>query len=392
MTQIYDREDRLRQAMKLQAVGQLTGGVAHDFNNLLTVIQGSLDLLEEAFAEGDNRLGLLKDAMTAAERGAALTHQLLAFSRKQALRPRAVELNRLVEGMDGMLRRTLGEDVEIEFVAGPGLWRCHADPTELQNVILNLSLNARDAMPWGGKLTIEAANVRLDEVYALLHDEVRPGQYVLLGVTDTGSGMSPEVLTRAFDPFFTTKEVGKGSGLGLSMAFGFASQSGGHIRLESEEGKGTTVRIYLPRLDAEQMDLGALGEADNTLRPAGRGERILVVEDDPDVLDTATTALEALGYEPRAAVDAESAAKLLRSEPPGSFSLLFTDVVLPGGRSGRDLAREAQEYDPGLPVLFTSGYTEDAIIHDGRLDPGVHLLKKPYWIGQLAQKVKEVMR
>jgi CheY-like chemotaxis protein len=293
--------------------------------------------------------------------------------------------------MDGMLRRTLGEDVEIEFVADAGLWRCHADPTELQNVILNLSLNARDAMPWGGKLTIEAANVRLDEAYALLHDEVRPGQYVLLAVTDTGKGMSPEILARAFDPFFTTKEVGEGSGLGLSMAFGFASQTGGHIQLESEEGKGTTVRIYLPRINAEQMDLEVLGEADDTARPEGRGQRILVVEDDPDVLDTATTALEALGYQPRAATDAESAVRILQAEPPGSFALLFTDVVLPGGRSGRDLAREAQAYDPGLPVLFTSGYTEDAIIHDGRLDPGVHLLTKPYWVGELAQKVKEVM-
>jgi PAS domain S-box-containing protein len=391
MTQIYDREDRLRQAMKMQAVGQLTGGVAHDFNNLLTVIQGSLDLLEEAFTEDGARMGLLNDAKTAAERGAALTHQLLAFSRKQALRPRAVKLNRLVEGMDGMLRRTLGEDVDIEFVTGAGLWRCHADPTELQNVILNFSLNARDAMPWGGKLTIQVANTRLDDAYARLHDEVRPGQYVLLAVTDTGRGMSPEVLARAFDPFFTTKEVGKGSGLGLSMAFGFASQSGGHIRLESEEGKGTTVRLYLPRLDAEQMDLGVDEGGEGAQRPEGRGERILVVEDDPDVLDTATTALEALGYETWAAVDAESAGKILRSEPPGSFSLLFTDVVLPGGKSGRDLAREAQAYDPGLPVLFTSGYTEDTIINNGRLDPGVHLLQKPYWIGQLAKKVKEVM-
>jgi len=391
MTQIYDREDRLRQAMKMQAVGQLTGGVAHDFNNLLTVIQGSLDLLEDVFVEDDDRKGLLEDALTAAERGAALTHQLLAFSRKQALRPRAVEVNRLVEGMDGMLRRTLGEDVEIEFVTESGLWRCHADPTELQNVILNLSLNARDAMPHGGKLTIDAANVRLDESYAMLHDEVQPGQYVGLAVTDTGKGMSPEVLARAFDPFFTTKGVGEGSGLGLSMAFGFASQSGGHMRLESEEGKGTTVHLYLPRLDAEQVEGDVHEGAGEPQRPEGRGERILVVEDDPDVLDTATTALEALGYETRAAVDADSAAQILRSEPPGSFSLLFTDVVLRGARSGRDLAREAREYDPGLPVLFTSGYTEDAIIHKGRLEPGVHLLTKPYWVGQLAQKVREVM-
>ncbi|MGW8267643.1 MAG: ATP-binding protein [Longimicrobiales bacterium] len=391
MTQIYDREDRLRQAMKMQAVGQLTGGVAHDFNNLLTVIQGSLNLLEDAFVEDDARMGLLEDALTAAERGASLTHQLLAFSRKQALRPRAVDLSRLVGGMDGMLRRTLGEDVEIDFVTDPDLWRCHADPTELQNVILNLSLNARDAMPQGGKLTIEAANVRLDESDAMLHDEVQPGQYVRLAVTDTGKGMSPGVLARAFDPFFTTKGVGEGSGLGLSMAFGFASQSGGHMRLESEEGKGTTVDLYLPRLDAEEVDPNVREAAEEPQRPEGRGERILVVEDDPDVLDTATTALEALGYETRAAVDADSAAQILRSEPPGSFSLLFTDVVLRGSRSGRDLAREAREYDPGLPVLFTSGYTEDAIIHNGRLEPGVHLLTKPYWVGQLAQKVKEVM-
>ena len=391
MTQIYDREDHLRQAMKMQAVGQLTGGVAHDFNNLLTVIQGSLDLLEEAFQGDEARMGLLRDATTAAERGGSLTHQLLAFSRKQALRPRPVDLRQLVGGMDGMLRRTLGEEVEMEFTTAPDLWQCQADPTELQNVILNLSLNARDAMPWGGKLTIDASNAQLGADYARSHEEVLPGQYVMLSVTDTGKGMAPEVLARAFDPFFTTKGVGQGSGLGLSMAFGFATQSGGHIHLDSLEGRGTTVRLYLPRILGDAAVLSAAKGAEGVPRPEGQGEKILVVEDDPDVLDTATTALEALGYEPRAAVDAESAVEILRSEPPGTFSLLFTDVVLPGGKSGRDLAREALEYDPGIPVLFTSGYTESAIVHKGRLDPGVHLLEKPYWVGQLARKVREVM-
>jgi len=391
MTQIYDREDRLRQAMKMQAVGQLTGGVAHDFNNLLTVIQGSLDLLEDTLPADDPQLTLLKDAMAAAERGAALTHQLLAFSRKQALRPRTLDLNHLVADMDGMLRRTLGEDVEIEFVKGAGLWRTQADPTELQSVILNLALNARDAMPLGGRLTIETANTHLDEAYAATQDEVRPGQYVMLRVTDTGRGMSQEVLSRAFDPFFTTKEVGQGSGLGLSMAFGFAKQSGGHIKLYSEEKNGTTVRLYLPRLVAEQMDLGVPEDLVEADRPEGEGQTILVVEDDEDVLETATIALNALGYETRQARDVEAALRVLRADPPGTFSLLFTDVVLPGGKSGRDLAEEAHRHDPDIPVLFTSGYTEDAIIHDGRLDPGVHLIVKPYRVEKLARMVKEVM-
>jgi PAS domain S-box-containing protein len=391
MTEIYDREDRLRQAMKMQAVGQLTGGVAHDFNNLLTVIQGSLDLLEVALPADDPQLGLLRDAMAAAERGGALTHQLLAFSRKQALRPRKLDLNQLVEDMDLLLRRTLGEDVEIEFVRGVGLWRTQADPAELQNVILNLALNARDAMPWGGKLTIETGNVHLGEDYAATHDEVHPGEYVLLAVTDTGRGMSPEILSRAFDPFFTTKGVGQGSGLGLSMAFGFAKQSGGHIKLYSEEKRGTTVRVYLPRLASGQMDLGAEGKEGKGAQPVGGGEWILVVEDDEDVLETAILTLKALGYETRSAREVDGALEILRANPPGTFSLLFTDVVLPGGKSGRDLAEEATQYDPSLPVLFTSGYTETSIIHHGRLETGVHLIEKPYRVEQLARKVKEVM-
>lgn len=392
MTEIYDREDRLRQAMKMQAVGQLTGGVAHDFNNLLTVISASLDLMEEPLPPDDPQLGLLRDAMAAAERGGALTHQLLAFSRKQALRPQTLDLNQLLSDWDRVLRRTIGEDVEIELIRGAGLWRCHADPTEVQNVVLNLCLNARDAMPSGGKLTIETGNARLDDGYAVANADVRPGQYVMVVVTDTGTGMSPDVLARAFEPFFSTKGVGKGSGLGLSMAYGFAKQSGGHLKLLSEEGKGTEVRFYLPGLLAEQMDLGMEDHASSRKRPGGAGEKILVVEDDPAVLETAILALESLGYRTESATTVDEAFTILTDEPPGTYGLLFTDVVLPKGKTGRDLAQQARAYDAGLPVLFTSGYTQDAIIRDGRLDPGVHLLEKPYRIEHLARKVRELLR
>jgi CheY-like chemotaxis protein len=294
--------------------------------------------------------------------------------------------------MDRMLRRTLGEDVDIHIVRGAGLWRTLADPTELQNVILNLALNARDAMPLGGRLTIETDNATLDQAYALTHDEVRPGEYVLVAVTDTGRGMPPEIQSRAFDPFFTTKEVGQGSGLGLSMAFGFAKQSGGHIKLYSEEGKGTTVRLYLPRFMADESDQGDEGRSAPIHRPHGEGERILVVEDDEDVLETATLALNALGYETVQAQEVDAALEILLATPPGTYSLLFTDVVLTGGKSGRELAVAAKEHDPDLPVLFTSGYTENSIVHEGRLDPGVHLIEKPYRVEQLARKVKEAMR
>ncbi len=392
MTEIYDREDRLRQATKMQAVGQLTGGVAHDFNNLLTIISASLDLMDDSLPPDDPQLGLLRDAMAAAERGGALTHQLLAFSRKQALRPQTVDLNQLLADMDRLLRRTIGEDVQIEFVQGAGLWACQADPTEVKNVVLTFCLNARDAMPRGGKLTVETANARLDEAYAASNPEVRPGQYVMVAVSDTGIGMSPDVLSRAFEPFFTTKEVGEGSGLGLSMAYGFAKQSGGHLKLYSEEGNGTTVRFYLPRLLAEQMDLGMEDRASGRARPGGAGEKILVVEDDLAVLEIAIQALDSLGYRTESAGHAEDALSILKDQPPGTFSLLFTDVVLPRGKSGRDLAREARAYDPGLPVLYTSGYSQNAIIHNGRLDPGVHLLEKPYRIEHLARKVREMLR
>ncbi len=392
MTEIYDREDRLRQAMKLQAVGQLTGGVAHDFNNLLTVIQGSLDLIGDDLPPGDPNLPLLEEAMAAAERGAALTHQLLAYSRKQALRPRALDLNQLLEEMERMLDRALGEGVEIEVVRAAGLWRCQADPAELKNVLLSLVLNARDAMPLGGKLTIETGNVRLDAGYAAIQEDLEPGQYVVVAVTDTGKGMSAETLSRVFDPFFTTKGVGEGSGLGLSMAFGFAKQSGGHIRLDSELGKGTTARLYLPRVRAEQMELGVPDAPVPPRRPKGGGERILVVEDDPPVLEMACRTLATLGYRTEEARNVEEALKSLRAFPPGTFALLFTDVVLPGGRSGRDLAREAKLHDPDLPVLFTSGYTQDTVIRKGRLDLGVHLLEKPYRVEQLARKVLELIQ
>ena len=378
-------EALLRQAQKMESVGQLTGGVAHDFNNLLTVIIGSLDVALGR-VQGDVQ-SVLESALQAAERGAALVQRLLAFSRRQTLIPEELDLNRLAAEMETLLRRTLGEDIEIEMTLNPQLWTALADKGQVENALLNLTVNARDAMPAGGKLTIETGNVHLDEDYAAHSPEVTPGDYVMLAVTDTGKGMPAEVLDRAFEPFFTTKEVGKGSGLGLSMIYGFAKQSGGHVKIYSEVDHGTTVRLYLPRQSAAVATVAPAAATQHD-HPRG-GEMILVVEDNADVRAFVVRHLHELGYRVIEAKDGPSALRII--EAPGSIDLLLTDVIMPGGMTGRQLADEAMRLRPGLKTLFISGYTQDSIIHQGKLEPGVNFLSKPFRRRDLALKVREAL-
>lgn len=379
-------EEQLRQAQKMEAVGQLTGGIAHDFNNMLAVVLGGLDLLERRLAAGNHDVGrFVSAAREGATRAAALTQRLLAFSRQQPLAPEPVDANRMVAGMSEMLSRTLGGAIEVETVLAGGLWLTRADPNQLESALLNLSVNARDAMPDGGRLTIETANAHLDDSYAREHD-VAAGQYVLVAVTDSGEGMTPEVLSRAFDPFFTTKAVGKGTGLGLSQVFGFIRQSGGHVKIYSEVGVGTTVKIYLPRLfgPAEAPP----GAAPRTACGGATGEVVLVVEDDERVRVFSVEALRELGYEVVEAGSPEQALELI--DGGLKAALLFTDVVMPG-MNGRQLAERALERLPGLKVLYTTGYTRNAVVHNGVLDPGTHFLAKPFSIEQLAAKVRAVL-
>jgi PAS domain S-box-containing protein len=383
VTALREAEARLHQAQKMDAVGQLTGGVAHDFNNLLTVIIGALDLDPQRIPA--EMRPSIEQALRAAERGAALTHRLLAFSRQQMLVARSVDFNRLIGDMDELLRRTLGEHVEIELKLADDLWPALADSGQLENSLLNLAINARDAMPEGGKLTIETRNVHLDEDYASNNAEVTPGDYVMLAVTDTGIGMPEDVLAHVFEPFFTTKEVGKGTGLGLSMIYGFAKQSGGHAKIYSEVGHGTTVRLYLPRLTNE-----AKSEPAAVTSPRkGGGETILVVEDNPDVRRLVVRQLRDLGYDVIEAANGPQALQILDGGAP--IDLLFTDVVMPGGMTGRQLAEAAKTRRPGLKTLFTSGYTEDSILRLGKLDPGVRLLSKPYRKHELATRIREAL-
>jgi signal transduction histidine kinase/CheY-like chemotaxis protein len=385
-----ESEARLRQAQKMEAVGQLTGGVAHDFNNLLTVITGSLAMLQRRLAEGNARdLRLVDNALEGARRAAALTHRLLAFSRQQPLDPKPLDLNRLVAGMSELLRRTLGEQIEIETVLAGGLWRATADPNELENAILNLAVNARDAMPEGGKLTVETANTALDEAYAASRHEVKPGQYVLISVSDTGAGMPRELLGRVFEPFFTTKPVGKGTGLGLSQVYGFVRQSGGHVAIYSEPGEGTTVKLYLPRYTGPGDSSTAEPARSAPALQSGNGEKILVVEDDPMVRRFTVEALTEAGY--RVVEAADGPAGLAALESHADTRLLFTDVVLVGPMNGRRLADAALQRRPDLEVVFTTGYTRNAIIHHGRLDPGVELLGKPFTARELAEKIHAVL-
>ncbi|HLS98506.1 MAG TPA: PAS domain S-box protein [Porticoccaceae bacterium] len=380
-------EHQLRESQRLEAVGQLTGGMAHDFNNLLTVILGNAEILSEELPPESPLRGLAAMVASAAQRGADLTQRLLAFARRQALEPQVLDINQLVSGLDGLLRRTLGGHIEIEWVRAPGLWPALVDPVQLESALLNLAINARDAMAAGGRLTIETANTRLDSDYARTHSEVIPGQYVLVAVSDTGCGIPADRLSRVFEPFFTTKEVGKGTGLGLSMVFGFVKQSGGHISIYSEPEEGTTVKMYLPRAH-RPGDAPASPDSEDAASP-GSGQLILLVEDDDLVRDYAAEQLSSAGYRVLQAANGPEALAVLRGRD--DIDLLFTDVVMPGGMSGRVLADQALALRPGLKVLYTSGYTENAIVHQGRLDPGVRLLNKPYRRGALLEKVRQVL-
>ncbi|HEX5321253.1 MAG TPA: GAF domain-containing protein [Stellaceae bacterium] len=380
-------EDRLRQAQKMETIGQLTGGVAHDFNNLLTVILGNLETIERRLTSGHEFQPMVSAALGSAWRAAQLTERLLAFARRQPLMPEIVSLNRLVAGMSDLLRRALGESVGMETVLAAGLWNSFVDANQLENVLINLAVNARDAMEDGGKLTIETANCYLDEGYCALNVDVEPGQYVGVFVTDTGTGMSPEVIEKAFEPFFTTKEVGHGTGLGLSQVYGFIKQSSGHVKIYSGIGEGTTVKLYFPRhrMDAETVE-PQLEEKSSP--PARAGETVLVVEDDPGVRVYTEEVVRELGYEVFAASNGAEALRQLERHP--EVRLLFTDVGLPGGMNGRQLADEAVARQPGLKVLFTTGYARNAIVHHGRVDPGVEVVFKPFTHVALAHKFRRV--
>jgi len=386
--ELEETREALFQSQKMEAVGQLTGGVAHDFNNLLTVILGGLDTIARAKPTETARIRRALDmARHGAERAASLTSRLLAFSRKQALEPTPTDLNILVRNMADLLHRTLGEHVELESVLSPRLWTVEVDQNQLESAILNLAVNARDAMGSGGKLTIETQNTFLDESYTALDAEVRPGQYVAICVSDTGSGMSAETRARVFEPFFTTKELGRGTGLGLSMVYGFVKQSGGHITIYSEVGEGTTVKLYFPRLNIDEEAL-VMPVEERTYPPGSEEEVVLVVEDNADVRAFSVASLTELGYGVLEAPDPDAALAILKSDR--RVDLLFTDVVLPG-RTGRELADQAARLRPGLKVLFTTGYSRNAIVHHGRLDPGVRLLQKPFMFDQLATRVREIL-
>jgi PAS domain S-box-containing protein len=386
MAERAEAEAQLRQAQRMEAVGKLTGGVAHDFNNLLQVIGGNLRLLLKDVAGNERAEQRLRNALSGVARGSKLSAQLLAFGRRQPLAPKVVNLGRLIRGMDDMLRRALGEEIELETVIAGGLWNSFVDPGQVENAVLNLVINARDAMASRGKLTIEAGNASLDDSYAGRHADVTPGQYVMLAVTDTGCGIPPEVLEHVFEPFFTTKPEGEGTGLGLSMVYGFVKQSGGHIKIYSELDHGTTIRLYLPRT-RQQEDITTDVEAGPV---EGGTETVLVVEDDEEVRATVVDMLADLGYRVLKAKDAAGALAVIESGVP--IDLLFTDVVMPGPLRSSELARKARERLPQVAVLFTSGYTDNAIVHGGRLDEGVDLLSKPYTGEALARKLRHVLR
>ena len=380
-------EQALRQAQKMEAVGQLTGGVAHDFNNLLTVVLGNLQILAD-HARDDAVAGeLIQAAIKASRRGADLNRTLLAFSRRQRLAPAAVDLNELIAGMSSLLRRTLGETIRTVIAPHGDLPRAMADPAQLETALLNLAVNARDAMPEGGTLTIETGQVHLDQNYAALEADVTPGPYVMLAVSDTGSGMSPEVLMHAFEPFFTTKDTGKGSGLGLALVYGFVKQSGGHVKIYSEEGHGTSVKLYLPPVRGN-AEPAATAPAQPAVHPKG-SETVLVVEDEDDVRELACRVLRGLGYRVLEAAEGNTALAILEREP--LVDLLFTDVVLPGGINGPDLVRRATRGKPNIRVLYTSGYTGNAIQQLDAMEQDVLLICKPYPIEQLAHKVRSAL-
>jgi PAS domain S-box-containing protein len=384
---LHHQAEALRQAQKMEAVGQLTGGIAHDFNNLLQVIIGNIDIIQRTVSETSPRLQrAASQAMNGAKRATSLTQRLLAFSRRQPLNPKPTNVGVLLQGLSEMAYRTLGETVQLETVLGAGTWQVEVDVNELEAAIINLAINARDAMPDGGRITLETANAHIDEAYASTHTEVKPGQYVLISVTDTGLGMDQKTLAQAFEPFFTTKAVGKGTGLGLSQVYGFVKQSGGHVKLYSEVGQGTTVKIYLPRYFGGES---SSEDADAFTPEAASKETILVLEDDADVRAYSVEVLRELGYRVLEAHDGRAALKIL--ERGEHIDLLFTDVVLPGGMTGAQVAAQATAARPLLKVLFTTGYARNAIIHHGRLDKGVHLITKPFSVSDLASKIRDVL-
>jgi PAS domain S-box-containing protein len=381
-------EEQLRQAQKMEAVGQLTGGIAHDFNNLLTGIIGSLDLMQKRVAQGRyadiERYATM--AKAAANRAASLTHRLLAFARRQPLDPKPVNVSRLVASIEELLRRSIGEQIALEIVSADGLFGTYCDPNQLESALLNLAINSRDAMPSGGTLTIRAANADVGTTHAAARD-IAPGQYVCVSVTDTGTGMSPTVQARAFDPFFTTKPLGQGTGLGLSMVYGFAHQSEGHVRIQSEMGRGTTVELYLPRYRGAVEDAAALAATDTA--PAARdGETILVVEDEASVRELVVQVLDDLGYRALEAADGPAGLQILRSS--ARIDLLVTDVGLPG-MNGRQVAEAARTYRPDLKVLFITGYAESAAMAHGFLEPGMELVTKPFAVDALAGRIREMI-
>ncbi|MUZ62594.1 PAS domain S-box protein [Agrobacterium vitis] len=383
--QLLEMQNALQQSQKMETIGKLTGGVAHDFNNLLQVISGNLNLLAKDVAGNERAERRVNNALAGVVRGGKLASQLLAFGRRQPLAPKVVQLGRLLTNMDDLLRRSIGEAIEIETIVSGGLWNTSIDPTQMENAVLNLAINARDAMDGAGKLTIEAGNAFLDDAYAARHAEVEPGQYVMLAITDTGAGMTPDVIGQVFEPFFSTKAEGKGTGLGLSMVYGFVKQSNGHVKIYSELGHGTTVKLYLPKTAAAE-DVEIRQDVGPSL---GGSETILVVEDDDNVRDTVIELLSDLGYSILKASDPQSALSVIESGVP--IDLLFTDVVMPGTLKSPELARKAKERLPNLSVLFTSGYTENSIVHHGRLDAGVELLSKPYTRDALARKIRQVL-
>jgi len=384
---LHRTEDALRQSQKMEAVGQLTGGIAHDFNNMLAVVLGSLELLDRRIGADDPRSRyFIESAIEGARRSANLTQRLLAFSRQQPLKPEILNVNKLVSGMSDLLRHSIGADIRLETVLAGGLWQVHADPNQLESIILNLGVNARDAMPSGGRLTIETQNAYLDDRYCEAHAGITPGQYVMIAITDTGSGMTPEVMAKAFEPFFTTKAVGKGTGLGLSQVYGFVKQSGGHVKIYSEVGQGTTVKIYLLRSIQDEMPEAAVD--DEALFRGEPKEAILVVDDERSVREISVATLCELGYQVFEADSAVTAVNILQAHP--EIALLFTDIVMPD-TNGRKLVDQAHQLRPDLKVLYTTGYTRNAVVHNGILDAGVELIVKPFSIAELGAKIRALL-
>ncbi len=386
LTELKALEQQLLHAQRMEAVGQLTGGVAHDFNNLLAIMIGNVQFLEDRAGEDEESKEFIGEIKAAIDQGSSLTSRLLAFSRKTTLAPVATDVSDLIGGLHGMLQRTLGETVELKVERTADRWTAMIDPHQLENALVNLAINARDAVPKGGTLTIEAANVTLDKTYAEQYEEVTPGEYIKVAVSDTGTGMTPEVLKKVFEPFFTTKEAGKGSGLGLSMIHGFVKQSMGHITIYSEVDHGTTVKLYMPR---SQEGATKIDTEDEALDFARGSERILVVEDDPGVRKVPVAILRNQGYEVAEAGNGEEAIDHLKTGQ--AFDLLFTDIVLPGGMNGVEIAEAAKRLQPNIKVLYTTGYAENAVIHTGQLDPGVALVNKPFRRDELLEKVRAML-